>query len=97
MSTGEDNDDLVDNLVKRDCITSGRVEHVFRAVDRGHYFTEECRDNAYKVTGWRGNRLVFVDAQRSAGKRLQGTLYPIDSETEGGLSRCRSAGITPTR
>ena len=51
VSTGEDNDDLVDNLVKRDCITSGRVEQVFRAVDRAHYFTEECRDSAYKVRG----------------------------------------------
>ncbi|XP_043193665.1 uncharacterized protein LOC122366001 [Amphibalanus amphitrite] len=57
VSTGEDNDDLVDNLVERDCITTGGVEHVFRAVDRGNYFTEECRDSAYKDTAWRSDNL----------------------------------------
>ncbi|XP_037068342.1 protein-L-isoaspartate O-methyltransferase domain-containing protein 1-like [Pollicipes pollicipes] len=57
VSTGEDNDDLVDNLVEHACITSCRVERVFRAVDRGHYFTDECRESAYKDTAWRSDNL----------------------------------------
>ena len=49
VSTGEDNDDLVDKLLEHDCINSCQVERVFRAVDRGHYFTEDSRDSAYTV------------------------------------------------
>jgi hypothetical protein len=41
VSRGEDNDDLIDNLVEADYIKTSLVEKVFRAVDRAHYYTED--------------------------------------------------------
>ncbi len=37
VSSGVNNDDLVNNLVKEKYITSHQVEEVFRSVDRGHF------------------------------------------------------------
>ena len=45
VSTGEDNDELTDKLVGADYIKSSDIAHIFRAVDRAHYFTKK-----YKVT-----------------------------------------------
>lgn len=57
VSAGADNDELVDNLLEADYIKTAAVERVFRAVDRGHYFTVECKDNAYKDLAWKNGNL----------------------------------------
>lgn len=57
VSAGEDNDDLIDNLLEADYIKSPDVERVFRAVDRAHYFTSEFRENAYKDLAWKSGNL----------------------------------------
>lgn len=53
VSSGEDNADLVDKLVEREYIKDHMVERVFRAVDRGEYFLEDHRMNAYKDQAWK--------------------------------------------
>ena len=53
MSAGEDNDDLIDNLVEADYIKSPEVERVFRAVDRAEYYLPEHRESAYKDLAWK--------------------------------------------
>lgn len=53
VSSGVNNDDLIDNLVEADYIRSSEIENVFRAVDRGHYFLPEARENAYKDFPWK--------------------------------------------
>ncbi|KAI4461399.1 protein-l-isoaspartate o-methyltransferase [Holotrichia oblita] len=57
VSTGQDNDDLIDNLLHADYIRSSVVERVFRAVDRADYFLPEARGNAYKDLAWKSNHL----------------------------------------
>lgn len=57
VSTGEDNDDLVDNLVEAEYIKSPIVENVFRAVDRADYYVAEHRDSAYKDLAWKHGHL----------------------------------------
>lgn len=57
MSTGDDNDELVDNLVDADYIKSAKTEHIFRAVDRADYFLPEHRDSAYKDLAWKHGHL----------------------------------------
>lgn len=57
MSTGEDNDDLVDNLKEADYIKTPLVERVFRAVDRADYYVEEQRISAYKDLAWKHGHL----------------------------------------
>lgn len=49
VSTGRDNDELVDNLIDASYITTKQTEKIFRAVDRGHYYPAEHRSTAYKV------------------------------------------------
>lgn len=39
VSSGKDNDELIDNLIDAALITSKHVENVFRTVDRGNYYT----------------------------------------------------------
>ena len=63
VSSGVNNDDLVNNLVEEKYITSKLVEQVFRAVDRGH-FVADSRDNesnstssAYDDLAWREGNL----------------------------------------
>ncbi|XP_011496869.1 PREDICTED: bromodomain-containing protein DDB_G0270170-like [Ceratosolen solmsi marchali] len=53
FSNGQDNDELVDNLVDSGYIRSKKIEQVFRAVDRGDYFLSSHRDNAYKDFAWK--------------------------------------------
>ena len=57
VSTGEDNNDLVDNLVEADYIKTPIVEKVFRAVDRADYYEPEHRDTAYKDLAWKHGHL----------------------------------------
>ncbi|XP_030625031.1 protein-L-isoaspartate O-methyltransferase domain-containing protein 1 [Chanos chanos] len=53
VSAGEDNDDLIDNLKEAQYIRTDRVEQAFRAIDRGDYYLEGYRDNAYKDLAWK--------------------------------------------
>lgn len=57
MSTGSDNDDLVDNLVEADYIKTPLVEKVFRAVDRADYYLPDQRESAYKDLAWKHEHL----------------------------------------
>ncbi|XP_061175493.1 protein-L-isoaspartate O-methyltransferase domain-containing protein 1-like [Saccostrea echinata] len=57
VSTGEDNEELVDNLVDAEYIKSPHVERAFRAVDRAHYYLPEHRGNAYKDLAWKHGHL----------------------------------------
>ncbi|XP_029644721.1 dentin sialophosphoprotein [Octopus sinensis] len=57
VSTGEDNDDLVDNLVESTYISNPLIEKIFRAVDRADYYLPECRDDAYKDVAWKYGNL----------------------------------------
>lgn len=53
FSNGQDNDELVDNLVDYGYIRSKKIEQVFRAVDRGDYFLSSHKDIAYKDLAWK--------------------------------------------
>ncbi|XP_063531464.1 uncharacterized protein LOC134742343 [Cydia strobilella] len=53
VSSGRDNNELIDNLVSSNYIRSRDVERVFRAVDRADYMTRDARDQAYKDLAWR--------------------------------------------
>ncbi|XP_067409885.1 protein-L-isoaspartate O-methyltransferase domain-containing protein 1 isoform X1 [Emydura macquarii macquarii] len=53
VSAGEDNDDLIDNLKEAQYIRTENVEQAFRAIDRGDYYLEGYRDNAYKDLAWK--------------------------------------------
>ncbi|RZF37776.1 hypothetical protein LSTR_LSTR007138 [Laodelphax striatellus] len=57
VSTGHDNDDLIDNLVQGSYIKTAPVEEVFRAVDRAFYYLPEHRDNAYHDLAWKNGNL----------------------------------------
>ncbi|XP_067677709.1 protein-L-isoaspartate O-methyltransferase domain-containing protein 1-like [Haliotis asinina] len=57
VSTGADNNELVDNLVEADYIKSPLVEKVFRAVDRADYYVDGHRDSAYKDLAWKHGHL----------------------------------------
>lgn len=57
VSTGDDNDELVDNLVNGNYISTPLIEKVFRAVDRANYYLPEHRDNAYKDVAWKHGHL----------------------------------------
>ncbi|XP_059381042.1 protein-L-isoaspartate O-methyltransferase domain-containing protein 1 [Carassius carassius] len=53
VSAGEDNDDLIDNLKDAQYIRTDRVEQAFRAIDRGDYYLDGYRENAYKDLAWK--------------------------------------------
>ncbi|XP_030754406.1 uncharacterized protein LOC115881164 [Sitophilus oryzae] len=57
VSSGRNNDDLIDNLLEADYIKSAQIERVFRAVDRAEYFLPEFRGNAYKDLAWKSGNL----------------------------------------
>lgn len=57
VSSGQDNDELIDNLKEADYIKTQEVERVFRIVDRAHYYLKECRENAYKDLAWKNGTL----------------------------------------
>lgn len=53
VSRGQDNDELVDNLIESGYIRSKTVEKVFRSVDRADYFLSSHRESAYKDFAWK--------------------------------------------
>ncbi|KAK9883299.1 hypothetical protein WA026_001480 [Henosepilachna vigintioctopunctata] len=57
VSSGNCNDELINNLLGTEYIKSSQVERVFRAVDRAAYFLPDGRGNAYKDTAWKSGNL----------------------------------------
>ncbi|KAG6461045.1 hypothetical protein O3G_MSEX012385 [Manduca sexta] len=57
VSSGRDNNELIDNLMGGNYIRSWSVERVFRVLDRADYMTPEARDQAYKDMAWRNGPL----------------------------------------
>ncbi|CAH2074760.1 unnamed protein product, partial [Iphiclides podalirius] len=57
VSSGRDNNELIDNLMEGNYIRSPDVERVFRALDRADYMTPDTRDQAYKDLAWRNGPL----------------------------------------
>lgn len=57
MSTGDDNDELIDNLVEAEYIKTPLTERVFRAVDRADYYLPDHRESAYKDLAWKHGHL----------------------------------------
>lgn len=57
MSTGKNNDHLIDNLLEAEYIKTSLIERVFRAVDRAEYFLPEARSNAYRDLAWKSGNL----------------------------------------
>lgn len=57
MSTGDDNDELIDNLVDADYIKTPQTERIFRAVDRADYYLPDHREGAYKDLAWKHGHL----------------------------------------
>lgn len=53
VSSGKNNDELIDNLVEAGLIKTPAVERVFRAVDRGIYYLPSFKDAAYRDLAWR--------------------------------------------
>ncbi|XP_017768364.1 PREDICTED: protein-L-isoaspartate O-methyltransferase domain-containing protein 1-like isoform X2 [Nicrophorus vespilloides] len=53
VSSGRNNNHLIDNLVDNDYIHTIMVERVFRAIDRAEYMLQEYRCEAYKDQAWR--------------------------------------------
>jgi len=46
------NDELINSLIRREFIYTINVEKVFRCVDRGLYFTDDNKLNAYRDVPW---------------------------------------------
>lgn len=57
VSSGRDNNELIDNLMGGNYIRTRPVERVFRSLDRADYMTPESRDQAYKDLAWRNGPL----------------------------------------
>ncbi|XP_059061234.1 uncharacterized protein LOC131854120 [Achroia grisella] len=57
VSSGRDNNELIDNLMGGKYIRTRTVEKVFRALDRAEYMTPDTRDQAYKDLAWRNGPL----------------------------------------
>lgn len=57
VSTADDNDELVDNLVIAGYVKDIRVEQALRCVDRGLYISESSRRHAYRDLAWKENGL----------------------------------------
>jgi hypothetical protein len=57
VSSGRNNDELVDNLVKGGLIKTQLIERVFRAVDRGIFYLPKFKDAAYRDLAWREGRI----------------------------------------
>jgi protein-L-isoaspartate O-methyltransferase len=53
VSSGRNNDELIDNLVDGGLIKSQMVESVFRTVDRGIFYLPKFREAAYRDLAWR--------------------------------------------
>ncbi|CAG7836346.1 unnamed protein product [Allacma fusca] len=57
VSSGENNDELIDNLMEADYIKTPLVEKVFRAVDRAFYYTKTHKQSPYKDLAWKHGNL----------------------------------------
>ena len=57
VSSGGDNDELIDNLLDANYIKSEIVERVFRAVDRANYILSDHKESAYKDLAWKHGHL----------------------------------------
>lgn len=57
VSSGRDNDELIDNLIHAEYIQSSNVEKVFRAVDRADYYLANNRCGAYRDVAWKSGNL----------------------------------------
>jgi len=57
VSSGRNNDELVDNLVESGLIKTQLIERVFRAVDRGTFYLPKYRESAYRDLAWRDGRI----------------------------------------
>lgn len=57
VSSGRDNNELIDNLKEGNFIRTRDVELAFRAVDRGDYLLPDVRHQAYKDLAWRSGPL----------------------------------------
>lgn len=57
VSAGEDNDELIDNLVEAECIKSAHVESIFRSIDRAQYYADGFKENAYRDQAWKHGNL----------------------------------------
>ncbi|XP_033189554.2 uncharacterized protein LOC117156548 [Bombus vancouverensis nearcticus] len=53
VSSGQNNDELVDNLMKSGYIRTRKVEKVFRAIDRADYVLPSHRERAYNDLAWK--------------------------------------------
>ncbi|XP_068966162.1 protein-L-isoaspartate O-methyltransferase domain-containing protein 1-like isoform X1 [Bombus flavifrons] len=53
VSSGQNNDELVDNLMKSGYIRTKKVEQVFRAIDRADYVLPSHRERAYNDLAWK--------------------------------------------
>lgn len=53
VSSGQNNDELVDNLMKSGYIRTRKVEQVFRAIDRADYVLPSHRERAYNDLAWK--------------------------------------------
>ncbi|OAD54802.1 Protein-L-isoaspartate O-methyltransferase domain-containing protein 1 [Eufriesea mexicana] len=53
VSSGQNNDELVDNLMKSGYIRTRIVEQVFRAIDRADYVLPSHRERAYNDLAWK--------------------------------------------
>jgi len=53
VSSGQCNDELVDNLVDGGLIKTNLIERVFRTVDRGLFFLPEFKERAYRDLAWK--------------------------------------------
>lgn len=53
VSSGQDNDELVDNLIDSGYIRTKKIEQVFRAVDRADYIRSSHREVAYRDLPWK--------------------------------------------
>jgi len=50
--TDNSKDELINTLIKREYIHTVNVEKVFRSVDRGLYYTNDNKLNAYRDSAW---------------------------------------------
>ncbi|KAG8037320.1 hypothetical protein G9C98_005530 [Cotesia typhae] len=73
VTSGENNEDLVDILKILGHIKTKRVERIFRAVDRGDYVLPDHRSEAYKDLSWKMENvhLSAPDCMEYAYKKLE--------------------------
>lgn len=60
VSSGQNNDELIDNLIESGLIKSNMVEKVFRAVDRGIFYLPKFKHLAYRDLAWREGALLNI-------------------------------------